>query len=653
MSEKSNFKCNECIEFVDLDCGDPMRNFDGQLFCARCVKKLGLNECEEFKDKKKGVKVIDEITKVSLKNEIAYCTQHPNLQAYYFCNSSLRLFCKQCNPNNQYSKLAFGKDSAKTKLKTILESKLNSDYYENYIKKAWRNRLNGTGQEIYKCLLEAHFFENSQPICLEHLQVSQFYDYQEFKFKCQLCVLTQATTDYAQYKDSLAQYCLEIIKTVNTSSLNSHISKALRSKIYEKDFFYAMNSLNSDKSTQITIGICCFVCGMEFGLGKTLPVKLHDNPIHEICYTCYIYYKPTQCYLDSKNISESQGFDKCTALYKLKSRACIIHEINDGTEKFSYYLHRYPYFFCCNDYICEHCKSKGGSTGGSAMCNNCGTPINTYILREDQTLINQLKFLETFCDTHQDQISKYFDSTNIKTYCALCKQVPPRIRNEISAEKIDEAVNKLLKEKYIKHSYLYTEFIAAYQIYPLIVKLRAYRFYESSVKLSQESKGQIVYNTEETSLRFKKIQPTLMNAFMRWYLRSPKKYEIFISCRGSLEMLGLIVGKSFTENSTVTITYSGIIIANSKISRVYNEEYHDKINFNCIVPLNSTGVVLQVEFSAGGYIHGGFRSLDPDFNFKGIPITVRSNNNCKDLERGGPLLGFSFSKFYIADNERP
>ncbi|OMJ80618.1 hypothetical protein SteCoe_19104 [Stentor coeruleus] len=653
MSERDSFICHECKEFIDTTYGEPMRNFYGHLFCNKCVKNLGLNDCEEFKDKNRDVKRIDDITKVNLNNEIVKCTKHPQSQAYYFCDKSMILYCKQCNLDNQLFKLAFGRDSAKIKLKAILENKLNSDYYENYNKKTWKNRLNGTAKEIYMCLLEIHFFDNPQPICLEHLNVCQFYDYQDFKFKCDLCPAKESTINYQQYKDNLVAHFLGLLRTANTASINSHISKALNNKIYEKDFFYAMNTLNSEKLSQITIGTCCFVCGTEFGFGKKLPVKLHDEPPHEICYTCFTTFKPTRCYLDSMNVYENLTIGKYQNLYKLKSRTCSIHSENDGTGKFSYYAHRLPYALCCNNCICESCKDAGKTTGGGVVCNNCGSSKTMSMLKKDETLVHQLKFLEVFCDTHQDQISNYYDSTNIKTYCTRCKQVPPKIRNEINPEKLDDALNKKLKEISIVHSQLFTEFLRAFQIYPLIVKLRANRFYESLVKLSQDSNGKMKFITEDTSLRFKKIQPALANAFMRWYLRRPKTYEVFISCGGLLELSGIIVGKAFSDNSLVTVRYNNFLIATAQIPRVFNEEYFENINFNYLIPINSTGILLQVEFSAGGYVHGSFRSLDPNFNFKGIPITVRSNDNCKDLERGGPLLGFSFSSFYISENEFP
>ncbi|OMJ70335.1 hypothetical protein SteCoe_31710 [Stentor coeruleus] len=410
-----------------------------------------------------------------------------------------------------------------------------------------------------------------------------------------------------------------------------------------------MNALNSEKTQKIIIGSCCFVCGVEFSLGNRQPVKLHDNPIHEICYSCFKLYKPTQCYLDSKSISEIQTIEKYPILYRLISRACAIHGIADGSEKFSYYTHRPPYFFCCGDYICESCKS----AGGSAMCSGCGSSISIYSLSKDDTFIHQLKFLEIFCETHHDQISKYFDSVNIKSYCSQCKSIPPKIRNEINPEKFDEAINKKLKEITITYSNLFTEFLKKFEIYPLVVKFRANRFYEALVKSSQESNGQLKYITENTSLRFKKIQPTLSNTFMKWYLRKPKMYEIVISCSGSLELSGIIVGKSFSENASVTVKNAGFVIVSAGVSRIYSQESFETVNFNCLVPINSTGVVLQIEFNAGGYIHGCYKSLDNNFNFKGIPVTVRSNNDCKDLERGGPLLGFSFSSFYISDNEFP
>ncbi|OMJ80617.1 hypothetical protein SteCoe_19103 [Stentor coeruleus] len=643
MVERNQFLCKDCNSFIDLSLGNPCQDLTQMLICSECVKM------PKYIISNQVLKPIDNQTLTKLKEEIINSTCHPASQAYYFNRSNCKLICKNCNPNNKMRILEFRDSSPKYKLKLLLEESCNSNKYDKSYRNRWKNMLIGSAQDIYKCLVEIYFFDNEMPICTDHIEEAKFYDEAEFKFKCRLCEQNKQTCiPYEQNIMNLRLKCLNIVKSAKTAALNSYILNAILNDNFDKNFFYVMKNLNSEKDSNLSKTSRCILCYEEFGLGMMLPIPLHDKLLHEICCKCYYTKNPTFCPIDNLKVS-SFMIKSFRDMYILKSKNCSEHK--NVNLKFSYYKKKYPYNICCNQCICESCLEESMKSG-VISCSQCNLMKNTNQIVQDMQLLYQLKFIEIPCDTHSSISASFFDSNNIKLYCESCKPIPVALRKEILCDKFDnELINKLAFMQ--MNSKLFTKIQGFRYFYPLIVKYRAYKFYESCNQNPQTINSYGVQPSNSTLMRFTNIIPKRLTSILNWYITADSYYNLHIHCKGELELSGLVIGRPISVIGKIEVFLNNQAIAQSDIDFYFNEGQTYDIDFATTVPISYTPVTLFIRFSPGNYCHGDKMSLIDNLMFNDVPIFVSSSKKYGNLENGGPIVGFKFINFHVSEAEDP
>lgn len=648
MLHSDEFLCKDCQEFIDLSLGKPYQDSSQMLICSECVKKPKYTT-----NNLQGLGIVDKQTLINLKGVTICSTCHPASQAYYFNDSNCKMICRQCNPNNFMRILDFEKRSPKYKLKLLLEECCNSNNYDKKYRQRWKNMLNNSAEDIYKCLVEKHFFDKETPICTDHIEEAEFYDKTEFKFKCRLCNFSGGNIVlYNQSLLILKLQCLNIIKLAKTEAFNSYIINAVFNNNFDKNFFYAMKNFNSEKNCDLSANSNCLFCYEKFGLGIKLPISLHDDPLHEICCKCFYDKRPSYCPIDNSPISTNIQIRNFQELYKIKSKSCCGDHGGVKIPRFSYYRKIYPYNICCKQCICTSCLEEGKKVGG-IICSQCNLMKSLNGIGIDDNILYQLKFLEMPCENHSHLTALYFDSKNIKLYCDSCMPIPVAVRKELLSDKFENELLRRINLMQIHNSQLITKIKNYYYYYPLIVKFRAYKFCESCVTYLQNKNTGYVQPLKSTVMRFSYIIPLRLTSILKWYVKQDAFYQMNISCRGELELSGLVVGRPISNKSQIKVLYNNIMLAEDSIDIYFNEGQTTEIDFNMTVPISYEPITLMILLNSGHYCHGDTKSMINDLNFNEVPIYVTSSKEYGNLEIGGPIVGFKFIGFHISEAEDP
>lgn len=630
--------CAICNLFLDCSYGPPCTNFQNNTICSHCVNTQGFNITETIGDPNSEVMQIDQIAYIELRKEVLYADCGHELQAFFMHEQWFILYCRECRPKNENSIISFSRQSPRAYLTGLLENALTGNYpYE--LKQIWRNRITSAVSDIHKCIKEKFFFDMDAAICLEHYQYANGYNCKDFIFKCGYCKEDENTAEYPMYFENIVLVIREFLKTAKTTSLISTVVIAIRDSKFDKNVLYCMRYVKSEASCSLSSSATCPICFTKFALGPSYPIKLHEEELHEICYSCYKKYQLSNCFIDNFSVNSKISPANPSYLFNVASKMCgFSHSDNRG--RFSYYEKVVPYHICCQENMCGTCREVNTTSVGATICKQCGSSKVTSQITQNKYLLNQLKHTEVRCENpeHKGKYAEYFNDVDIVVYCKSCI-IPGRYRAARIPDKFNtrllEEIQKNLQVKALSKIMIFC--IREIFIYPIMTKLRLLR------NLQKDCENDLV--------RFNTILPTSFESINQWSA-NPGIYErILISCKGMLEIKAFLIGCALQMGSYVEIYMNGSQVAQSQVN--YNtQERYQRVFLSESVLIKSEPLEFCIRFTQGNYHHGLPSPSLKDLNYNGVKIIIGSPSMANGNNIiGGPIIGFTFAGFYLPEEE--
>ena len=637
MAEITNFKCTDCSNFLEYShIAPPCVMMDGRFICKECVERLGYIHTDGNIESQFQVKNMDDNSLTQLKNEVLESSCHSGMQAYYMNRENYYLYCKQCKPQADVAFFNFEREGPRTFLLKVLASLLEKSYPIEFISR-WRNslKISVSVSDLHKSLREQLFLESANPICDEHFFDAPYYNTDSLKFQCASCATDGYTVVFSDYRDQLINYLKAFLAECKTASIPSTVVKAIRNNSFDKNFFYVMKYVKSEKGSSLVGSSLCIVCMLPFSLGSHYPIQLHQNELHEICYTCYKTYNFQKCYIDNQDIVGDITPASCQALFKITSKTC---PGRNHSKRFSYYENVIPYHVCCGVNICEECREMSNVTSGGFTCPNCTNRIPLNQIKKNEALLNQLKHTEILCENpdHAGQYAKNFNHDDIMVYCAKCV-VPGKYRAQVMPDRLNTSlVNKIVELAPASKHDIVRMLLPEIFIYPLMAKLKIYRHLQD-------------YSYEPV-LRFSGFLPRNGRSMLKWIADRNRPEIISVSCEGIMEMSGVLVGRAFQDGSEVRVNCDQRELCRGLIRT--DSQDMEMIMLNQTILISSRPQYLEFYFSEGKYMHGNPRTIIGPLTFHDIPIRIDSASfdNGNNLI-GGPILGFVFQTLCLKDRE--
>lgn len=616
---ESNLRCKLCQKIFNLISRYPMV-YSGTYYCYSCC-------CRENYE----AQPADNMFVTKLKQEVLISDCHPDQEEHSIDLETFKVYCTYCAPPN---KCLLDQTSPRSFLYIQLQSALKKKKYpREYIKDLlYRTRPSSSLQEIVTTLKKKVMFDSQYALCSKDLEPTIYLDREKFTFHCPNCI-TETCHDFNTYKDYFILIAFEKLSVTKTDSFRTYIIDCIRNQNYDKNFFLEMKEVVSNQESNLSNSSFCLICKEPFNVGEMIPIKLHEEDLHEICYKCYKNQPYRNCPIDGKPFPLIPNTPKAKFLFELPSKSCD----NDSSHiKFSYFKKNLPFKLSCSHNICSACIIPNAH---SLSCINCEIPNDPKNILPNKAFIERLKYIELMCEEHPDQIIKSYIPADLKVLCQKCK---PNPKADLNPENFNIELNKKLKEVETRENKLLETFFRDIILHSLHTRLNAYRYITNQERYKR-------------LWIFKQIGPKYFDSKVLWGAKRDYAQLLTITSNCLIEISGIIVGKPVDQQKLLEIRTSDKIYQHQlEPLKADDQDKFVLVPFHEILDANS-GLNVSFKFSEGVYCHGlpdkSFKpvdklDLDPD-NFISLSSTTIENGN---LLIGGPILGLTVSRFYLSSS---
>ena len=651
---QDKFRCSTCKKIFNLNTRYPIVNLSHEQKCRACYEQKGYKFNIPGDDKTLFI--------VELKNELLNpdcCHSADNtpgtaqlIEAVSIDINTFKVYCAFC-PKGESDRISLEDYPARFYLKFVLsnlykDTRYPREYCADFKAKFISNEP--SAKDILTCLKRKRAYDSETLICIQHLNPVSFIDEERFLFQCAICSLRSPcpVPDLFFHFEKAKLICREAKTCAFTSTILNVLKNDNPRPKECKDFLLDMEFLMKNRNDNLDAKSRCLHCQDLFNLGEKTPIQLHQEEKHEVCYACFISGQVRECPIDKTPVNDQIKPARADFLYKIRAKMCILEHTDrtDQTKYFSYYKNSPPYRIHCGHNICSGCVSNSKERK-VLECSKCELPMTPGDETIDEFIVQQLKFIELFCDNpdHSGMGDKYYNIDQCLVYCQKCK-FENKYRNFQNPSLFSAEINKKLYNLSLESNNLMLREVAEKLfLYTLSSRLGLYRY------IANET-GPNLINVQMDP----KILPLTFESFSYWTPHRTEAENLQIKSNAILEVYGLLVGKGVRNSGEIQITFSDGSWKYGTIEAAASIE--DKIQgFMFDEPLLLKSMVeIYVGISAGEYFHGyGQRSDDGVFKANSrinldenryIEFFSNSNvNGC--FANGGPVIGLVISKFSI------